>query len=79
MSLPDPNLHEPAKKLASAILTTAIERKHKFQSISLLKDEPEKLPSSACIHFKLTHSNHFKRCDAWNKLQEDIDKSTQEF
>ena len=51
MSLPDLELHEPAKKLASIILATAIKRKQKYQSILLLKENSEIIPTLARFNF----------------------------
>ena len=58
-SLPDQKLHQPAKDLASVVLTTSIARRQRKESL-LLNTESEKIPASARYKFKLTPSDKVK-------------------
>lgn len=58
--LPGPNLNDPAKNLASLVLSAAIELKQKKESVEYLQNETGKIPSSIRLNFKLTASKNTK-------------------
>ena len=68
-SLPDTQLHSPAKYLASVILSTAIERKHHYEVLKKATTNPDFIPSSARFKFKLGGTKAISGSPAFKALE----------
>ena len=77
-SIPDTNLQDPAKDLASQVLSTAIHRKHCRERVAFLLENP-KIPNSAQIKFKLTGSKTIQNLESFKSLATDTDEKVNTF
>ena len=79
-SLPDAQLRNPATSIASVVLSKAIERKARHESLSKNRDNPNFVPKPAAkFNFTLTSSKNIANKAEFKEIQSETAEKVEEF
>ena len=79
VSLPDLQLHAPAKLLVSLVLSPTIEYKKRKNALCRLTKNPSKYPKSANLKFKLYASSLIKNLENLEALRSETNLKVDDF